>query len=150
VQIRCVVAACLFTWLEIVATMLKRMTRLVSGARQLDPGRFLHGEPQAPQSLAAHLDNQVPDESPRATSCTSEDDPVSYWCVCRRFCRPYNLCCSHFTYQENRNPEKQSRSACSQTLHPRQRSGARTSLLPVRGCGNRNLRPVHTGFNPCH
>ncbi|XP_035923401.1 small ribosomal subunit protein mS29 isoform X4 [Halichoerus grypus] len=56
--------------------MLKRMTRLVSGARQLDPGRFLHGEPQAPQSLAAHLDNQVPDESPRATSCTSEDDPV--------------------------------------------------------------------------
>ncbi|KAF3822941.1 hypothetical protein GH733_010377 [Mirounga leonina] len=42
----------------------------------MDPGRFLHGEPQAPQSLAAHLDNQVPDERPRATSCTSEDDPA--------------------------------------------------------------------------
>ncbi|XP_073744644.1 small ribosomal subunit protein mS29 isoform X1 [Callorhinus ursinus] len=58
--------------------MLKRMTRLVSGAQQLDPGRFWHGEPQAPQSLAAHLDNQVPDESPRATSCTSEADPARH------------------------------------------------------------------------
>ncbi|XP_026340986.1 28S ribosomal protein S29, mitochondrial isoform X1 [Ursus arctos] len=58
--------------------MLKRMTRLVSGARQLDPGRLLHGGPQAPQSLAAHPDNQVPDGSPRAVSCTSEGDPARH------------------------------------------------------------------------
>ncbi|KAI5758366.1 DAP3 [Gulo gulo luscus] len=56
--------------------MLKRVTRLVPRAWQLDPGRFLHGGPQAPQSLDAHLDDQVPDESPRAGSRPSEDDPA--------------------------------------------------------------------------
>ncbi|EPY73039.1 28S ribosomal protein S29, mitochondrial-like isoform 1 [Camelus ferus] len=33
---------------------------------------------QAPQSLAAHLDNQVPAESPRAISRTSENDPAKH------------------------------------------------------------------------
>ncbi|XP_022346567.1 28S ribosomal protein S29, mitochondrial isoform X4 [Enhydra lutris kenyoni] len=56
--------------------MLKRVTRLVPRACQLDPGHFLHGGPQAPQSLAARLDDQVPDENPRAGSHPSEDDPA--------------------------------------------------------------------------
>ncbi|TEA29354.1 hypothetical protein DBR06_SOUSAS8610034, partial [Sousa chinensis] len=36
----------------------------------MDPGRFLHIGTQAPQCLAAHLDNQVAIESPRAISRT--------------------------------------------------------------------------------
>ncbi|XP_025853050.1 small ribosomal subunit protein mS29 isoform X1 [Vulpes vulpes] len=54
--------------------MLRRMTKLLSGARQLDPGRFLHRGSPAPQSLDAHLD----DQRPRAVSCTSEDDPARH------------------------------------------------------------------------
>ncbi|XP_044942744.1 28S ribosomal protein S29, mitochondrial isoform X2 [Mustela putorius furo] len=56
--------------------MLNRVTRLVPRARQLDPGRFLHGGPQGPQGLAVHLDDRVPDETPRAGSRPSEDDPA--------------------------------------------------------------------------
>uniref|UniRef100_A0A8C9K4M0 Small ribosomal subunit protein mS29 n=1 Tax=Panthera tigris altaica TaxID=74533 RepID=A0A8C9K4M0_PANTA len=56
--------------------MLTRTSRLVPGARRLDPGRLLHTGSQAPQSLAAHLDNPAPDDSPRAVSRTSEKDPV--------------------------------------------------------------------------
>uniref|UniRef100_A0A8C0CEL3 Small ribosomal subunit protein mS29 n=1 Tax=Balaenoptera musculus TaxID=9771 RepID=A0A8C0CEL3_BALMU len=56
--------------------MLKGMTRLISRVHKLDPGRFLHIGTQAPQCLAAHLDNQVAIESPRAISRTSENDPV--------------------------------------------------------------------------
>ncbi|EPQ08589.1 28S ribosomal protein S29, mitochondrial [Myotis brandtii] len=44
--------------------------------QHLDPGHFLRLGTQAPQSLAAHLDNQVSFESPRAISCTSENDPM--------------------------------------------------------------------------
>ncbi|XP_043424493.1 28S ribosomal protein S29, mitochondrial isoform X1 [Prionailurus bengalensis] len=58
--------------------MLSRTSRLVSGARRLDPGRLLHAGSQAPQSLAAHLDNQAPDDSPRAVSRTSEKDPARH------------------------------------------------------------------------
>ncbi|XP_044800205.2 28S ribosomal protein S29, mitochondrial isoform X2 [Bubalus bubalis] len=56
--------------------MLKGMTRLVSRVHKLDPGRFLHLGTQAPQCPVAHLDNQVPTESPRAISRTLENDPV--------------------------------------------------------------------------
>ncbi|XP_037681725.1 28S ribosomal protein S29, mitochondrial isoform X2 [Choloepus didactylus] len=56
--------------------MLKGMTRLISRVHELNPGYFLHTGTQAPQSIAAHLDNQVPVESPRAVSRTSESDPV--------------------------------------------------------------------------
>lgn len=58
--------------------MLKGMTRLLSRVHKLDPGRFLHTGTQAPQSFAAPLDNQVPVESPRAVSRTSEDDPAKH------------------------------------------------------------------------
>lgn len=58
-------------------TMLKGVTRLVSRVHKLDPGHFLGMATEASQSLAAHLDNQVSFESPRAVSCTSENDPVS-------------------------------------------------------------------------
>ncbi|XP_072864406.1 small ribosomal subunit protein mS29 isoform X4 [Chlorocebus sabaeus] len=56
--------------------MLKGITRLISRIHKLDPGRFLHMGTQANQSIAAHLDNQVPVESPRAISRTIENDPV--------------------------------------------------------------------------
>nr|XP_011768051.1 28S ribosomal protein S29, mitochondrial isoform X1 [Macaca nemestrina] len=56
--------------------MLKGITRLISRIHKLDPGRFLHMGTQASQSIAAHLDNQVPVESPRAISRTIENDPV--------------------------------------------------------------------------
>ncbi|XP_033713360.1 small ribosomal subunit protein mS29 isoform X2 [Tursiops truncatus] len=58
--------------------MLKGMTRLISSVHKLDPGRFLHIGTQAPQCLAAHLDNQVAIESPRAISRTSENDPARH------------------------------------------------------------------------
>uniref|UniRef100_A0A8C6BI72 Small ribosomal subunit protein mS29 n=1 Tax=Monodon monoceros TaxID=40151 RepID=A0A8C6BI72_MONMO len=58
--------------------MLKGMTRLISSVHKLDPGRFLHIGTQAPQCLAAHLDNQVATESPRAISRTSENDPAKH------------------------------------------------------------------------
>nr|KAF6290478.1 death associated protein 3 [Myotis myotis] len=58
--------------------MLKGVTRLVSRVHKLDPGHFLRLGTQAPQSLAAHLDNQVSFESPRAISCTSENDPAKH------------------------------------------------------------------------
>ncbi|KAB1260168.1 28S ribosomal protein S29; mitochondrial [Camelus dromedarius] len=58
--------------------MLKGMTKLISRVHKLDPGRVLHMGTQAPQSLAAHLDNQVPAESPRAISRTSENDPAKH------------------------------------------------------------------------
>ncbi|XP_057396204.1 28S ribosomal protein S29, mitochondrial isoform X5 [Balaenoptera acutorostrata] len=58
--------------------MLKGMTRLISRVHKLDPGRFLHIGTQAPQCLAAHLDNQVAIESPRAISRTSENDPAKH------------------------------------------------------------------------
>nr|XP_060500667.1 small ribosomal subunit protein mS29 isoform X2 [Panthera onca] len=48
------------------------------GPRELDPGRLLHTGSQAPQSLAAHLDNPAPDDSPRAVSRTSEKDPARH------------------------------------------------------------------------
>ncbi|GAB5583878.1 28S ribosomal protein S29 [Prionailurus iriomotensis] len=48
------------------------------GPAVLDPGRLLHAGSQAPQSLAAHLDNQAPDDSPRAVSRTSEKDPARH------------------------------------------------------------------------
>uniref|UniRef100_A0A2I2YXH0 Small ribosomal subunit protein mS29 n=1 Tax=Gorilla gorilla gorilla TaxID=9595 RepID=A0A2I2YXH0_GORGO len=56
--------------------MLKGITRLISRIHKLDPGRFLHMGTQVRQSIAAHLDNQVPVESPRAISRTNENDPV--------------------------------------------------------------------------
>uniref|UniRef100_A0A7N9CQM7 Small ribosomal subunit protein mS29 n=2 Tax=Macaca fascicularis TaxID=9541 RepID=A0A7N9CQM7_MACFA len=56
--------------------MLKGITRLISRIHKLDLGRFLHMGTQASQSIAAHLDNQVPVESPRAISRTIENDPV--------------------------------------------------------------------------
>lgn len=58
--------------------MLKGMTRLISRVHKLDAGHFLHTGSQAPQNLAAHLDNQVPVESPRAVSRTSESDPAKH------------------------------------------------------------------------
>ncbi|XP_061269017.1 small ribosomal subunit protein mS29 isoform X1 [Bos javanicus] len=58
--------------------MLKGMTRLVSRVHKLDPGRFLHLGTQAPQCPVAHLDNQVPTESPRAISRTLENDPAKH------------------------------------------------------------------------
>ncbi|XP_045310339.1 28S ribosomal protein S29, mitochondrial isoform X3 [Leopardus geoffroyi] len=63
---------------EIAAAMLTRTSRLISGAWRLDPGRLLHAGSQAPQSLATHLDNQAPDDSPRAVSRTSEKDPARH------------------------------------------------------------------------
>uniref|UniRef100_G1P5Q1 Small ribosomal subunit protein mS29 n=2 Tax=Myotis lucifugus TaxID=59463 RepID=G1P5Q1_MYOLU len=59
-------------------TMLKGVTRLVSRVHKLDPGHVLRLGTQASQSLAAHLDNQVSFESPRAISCTSENDPAKH------------------------------------------------------------------------
>uniref|UniRef100_A0A2K5K493 Small ribosomal subunit protein mS29 n=1 Tax=Colobus angolensis palliatus TaxID=336983 RepID=A0A2K5K493_COLAP len=56
--------------------MLKGITRLISRIHKLDPGRFLHMGTQASQSIAAHLDNQIPVDSPRAISRTIENDPV--------------------------------------------------------------------------
>ncbi|XP_020021761.1 small ribosomal subunit protein mS29 isoform X4 [Castor canadensis] len=58
--------------------MLKGVTRLVSRVHKLDPGRVLHLGTQAPQSIAAHLDNQVPVENPRAISRTNESDPAKH------------------------------------------------------------------------
>ncbi|PNI90517.1 DAP3 isoform 23 [Pan troglodytes] len=58
--------------------MLKGITRLISRIHKLDPGRFLHMGTQARQSIAAHLDNQVPVESPRAISRTNENDPAKH------------------------------------------------------------------------
>uniref|UniRef100_A0A8D1VW15 Small ribosomal subunit protein mS29 n=1 Tax=Sus scrofa TaxID=9823 RepID=A0A8D1VW15_PIG len=58
--------------------MLKGVTRLISRVHKLDPGHVLYMGTQAPQSLAAHLDNQVPVKSPRAISRTSEDDPAKH------------------------------------------------------------------------
>uniref|UniRef100_A0A8C5VDP4 Small ribosomal subunit protein mS29 n=1 Tax=Microcebus murinus TaxID=30608 RepID=A0A8C5VDP4_MICMU len=56
--------------------MLKGIRRLISRVHKVDPGCFLHTGTQAPQSIAAHLDNQVPLESHRAISRTNESDPV--------------------------------------------------------------------------
>ncbi|XP_032174619.1 28S ribosomal protein S29, mitochondrial isoform X2 [Mustela erminea] len=72
----CPGAAHHFSLPELAATMLNRVTRLVPRARQLDPGHFLHRGPQGPQGLAVHLDDRVPDETPRAGSRLSEDDPA--------------------------------------------------------------------------
>ncbi|XP_032116467.1 28S ribosomal protein S29, mitochondrial isoform X2 [Sapajus apella] len=58
--------------------MLKGITRLISRLHKLDPGRFLHVGTQAHQSIAAHLDNQVPVGSPRAISRTNENDPAKH------------------------------------------------------------------------
>ncbi|XP_004482905.1 small ribosomal subunit protein mS29 isoform X1 [Dasypus novemcinctus] len=62
--------------------MLKGVTGLISRVHkfllQLNPGFFLHTGTQAPQSIVAHLDNQVPVESPRAVSRTSESDPAKH------------------------------------------------------------------------
>ncbi|PNJ56647.1 DAP3 isoform 14, partial [Pongo abelii] len=58
--------------------MLKGITRLISRIHKLDPGRFLHMGTQARQSIAAHLDNQVPVESLRAISRTNENDPAKH------------------------------------------------------------------------
>ncbi|XP_062962614.1 small ribosomal subunit protein mS29 isoform X2 [Cynocephalus volans] len=59
--------------------MLKGLSRLIiSRVHKLDPGRFLHMDTQASQSIAAHLDNQVPVESPRAISRTYESDPAKH------------------------------------------------------------------------
>ncbi|XP_047640318.1 28S ribosomal protein S29, mitochondrial isoform X2 [Phacochoerus africanus] len=58
--------------------MLKGVTRLISRVHKLDTGHVLYMGTQAPQSLAAHLDNQVPVKSPRAISRTSEDDPAKH------------------------------------------------------------------------
>ncbi|XP_036872677.2 small ribosomal subunit protein mS29 isoform X2 [Manis javanica] len=59
-------------------TMLKGMKRLISRVHKLDPGHFLHTGVQTPQSLAAHLDNQVPIKTPRAIARTSENDPAKH------------------------------------------------------------------------
>ncbi|KAF6292714.1 death associated protein 3 [Rhinolophus ferrumequinum] len=59
-------------------TMLKGMTRLISRVHKLDPGRLLHTGTQAPQNLAAHLDDQVSSERRRAISRTSENDPAKH------------------------------------------------------------------------
>uniref|UniRef100_A0A2K5RS29 Small ribosomal subunit protein mS29 n=2 Tax=Cebus imitator TaxID=2715852 RepID=A0A2K5RS29_CEBIM len=59
-------------------TMLKGIRRLISRLHKLDPGRFLHVGTQAHQSIAAHLDNQVPVGSPRAISRTNENDPAKH------------------------------------------------------------------------
>uniref|UniRef100_A0A8D1VTI0 Small ribosomal subunit protein mS29 n=2 Tax=Sus scrofa TaxID=9823 RepID=A0A8D1VTI0_PIG len=61
-----------------IQVMLKGVTRLISRVHKLDPGHVLYMGTQAPQSLAAHLDNQVPVKSPRAISRTSEDDPAKH------------------------------------------------------------------------
>ncbi|XP_029791878.1 28S ribosomal protein S29, mitochondrial isoform X2 [Suricata suricatta] len=58
--------------------MLSRVTRLTSRTRQLDPGRILHTGSRAPQSVAAHLDDQAADDGPRAVSRTSEKDPARH------------------------------------------------------------------------
>lgn len=58
--------------------MLKEITRLVSMVQKVGPGRILHMGTQAPQSIAAHLDNQVPVESLRVVSCTNESDPAKH------------------------------------------------------------------------
>ncbi|XP_075419000.1 small ribosomal subunit protein mS29 [Tenrec ecaudatus] len=58
--------------------MLQRMARLIARAHQLNHGRFLHAGTQAPQSIAAHLDDQAPGESARALSRTQECDPASH------------------------------------------------------------------------
>ncbi|XP_039107324.1 28S ribosomal protein S29, mitochondrial isoform X1 [Hyaena hyaena] len=58
--------------------MLSRVTRLISGAWQLDPGRFLDTGSQGSRSLAAHPGNQAPDDRPRAVSRTSEKDPARH------------------------------------------------------------------------
>ncbi|XP_014967083.2 small ribosomal subunit protein mS29 isoform X2 [Macaca mulatta] len=58
--------------------MLKGITKLISRIHKLDPRCFLHMGTQASQSIAAHLDNQVPVESPRAISRTIENDPAKH------------------------------------------------------------------------
>ncbi|XP_075856327.1 small ribosomal subunit protein mS29 isoform X3 [Microcebus murinus] len=63
---------------ESARTMLKGIRRLISRVHKVDPGCFLHTGTQAPQSIAAHLDNQVPLESHRAISRTNESDPAKH------------------------------------------------------------------------
>ncbi|XP_077012528.1 small ribosomal subunit protein mS29 isoform X1 [Tamandua tetradactyla] len=62
--------------------MLKEMMRFISRGHkfllQLNPGYFLHTGTQAPQSTAVHLDDQVPVESPKVISRTSESDPAKH------------------------------------------------------------------------
>ncbi|XP_006153456.1 28S ribosomal protein S29, mitochondrial isoform X2 [Tupaia chinensis] len=58
--------------------MLKGIARFISRVHKLDPGRFLHVGTQAPQNIAVRLDNQVPVESPRTVSRTSERDPAKH------------------------------------------------------------------------
>ncbi|KAM5161869.1 small ribosomal subunit protein mS29 isoform 2-T3 [Callospermophilus lateralis] len=58
--------------------MLNGITKLISRGQRLDPRCFLHIGTQAPRIAAAHLENQVPIESPRAISRTNESDPAKH------------------------------------------------------------------------
>nr|XP_016802826.2 28S ribosomal protein S29, mitochondrial isoform X3 [Pan troglodytes] len=65
-------------WSRPQAVCVGRLVWRTSPRLTLDPGRFLHMGTQARQSIAAHLDNQVPVESPRAISRTNENDPAKH------------------------------------------------------------------------
>ncbi|XP_021786435.1 28S ribosomal protein S29, mitochondrial isoform X6 [Papio anubis] len=65
-------------WSRPLAVCVSRLVWRSSPRLTLDPGRFLHMGTQASQSIAAHLDNQVPVESPRAISRTIENDPAKH------------------------------------------------------------------------
>ncbi|XP_026312849.1 28S ribosomal protein S29, mitochondrial isoform X2 [Piliocolobus tephrosceles] len=60
------------------AVFVSRLVWRTSPRLTLDPGRFLHMGTQASQSIAAHLDNQIPVDSPRAISRTIENDPAKH------------------------------------------------------------------------
>nr|XP_045231073.1 28S ribosomal protein S29, mitochondrial isoform X3 [Macaca fascicularis] len=61
-----------------LAVCVSRLVWRSSPRLTLDPRCFLHMGTQASQSIAAHLDNQVPVESPRAISRTIENDPAKH------------------------------------------------------------------------
>nr|XP_014967076.2 28S ribosomal protein S29, mitochondrial isoform X3 [Macaca mulatta] len=65
-------------WNRPLAVCVSRLVWRSSPRLTLDPRCFLHMGTQASQSIAAHLDNQVPVESPRAISRTIENDPAKH------------------------------------------------------------------------
>uniref|UniRef100_A0A7N4NKT5 Small ribosomal subunit protein mS29 n=1 Tax=Sarcophilus harrisii TaxID=9305 RepID=A0A7N4NKT5_SARHA len=58
--------------------MLRKVIRLISKSHKLDPGRLLHVNIRASQSIAVGLDAQIPGEKSRAISRTQESDPAKH------------------------------------------------------------------------
>ncbi|XP_004589068.2 small ribosomal subunit protein mS29 [Ochotona princeps] len=58
--------------------MLQGIARLACRVHKIEPGRMVHVGTCASRNIAAHLDDQVPVESPRAICRTNESDPAKH------------------------------------------------------------------------